>query len=72
MRSHGGETILVSGGFTAFVAPIAEAVGFVRFEANELSVRDGKLTGTVEGRIVDSRSQARYLGRGARQAWPGA
>jgi phosphoserine phosphatase len=54
MRLHGVETILVSGGFTAFVAPIAEAVGFARFEANELSVRDGKLTGTVEGRIVDS------------------
>jgi len=54
MRLHGAETILVSGGFTAFVAPIAEAVGFERFVANELSVHDGKLTGTVEGPIVDS------------------
>ena len=54
MRKYGAETILVSGGFTAFVAPIAEAVGFERFVANDLSVRDGKLTGTVEGRIVDS------------------
>ena len=54
MRLHAAETILVSGGFTAFVAPIAEAVGFERFVANELSVRDGKLAGTVEGRIVDS------------------
>ena len=54
MRLHGAETILVSGGFTAFVAPIAEAVGFERFEANELEVRDGMLTGAVTGRIVDS------------------
>ena len=54
MRLHGGETILVSGGFTAFVEPIAEAVGFERFVANELTVLDGKLTGTVEDRIVDS------------------
>ena len=54
MRLHGAETILVSGGFTAFVAPIAEAVGFERFVANDLSVADGQLTGTVEGRIVDS------------------
>jgi phosphoserine phosphatase len=54
MRLHGAETILVSGGFSPFVAPIAEAVGFERFEANELTVRDGKLTGEVEGRIVDS------------------
>ncbi len=54
MRLHGAETILVSGGFSPFVAPIAEAVGFERFEANELKVREGKLTGEVEGRIVDS------------------
>jgi phosphoserine phosphatase len=54
MRLHGAETVLVSGGFTAFVAPIAKAVGFERFVANELAVRDGKLAGTVEGGIVDA------------------
>lgn len=55
MRARGAETILVSGGFTSFVAPIAERVGFDRFEANVLSARDGKLTGVTEGRIVDAR-----------------
>lgn len=54
MRSRGAETILVSGGFTAFVAPIARQVGFDRFEANVLATNGGRLTGTVEGRIVDS------------------
>jgi len=54
LRLHAVETILVSGGFTAFVEPIAKTVGFNRFEANVLGVRDGKLTGEVEGRIVDS------------------
>jgi phosphoserine phosphatase len=54
MRAHGAETILVSGGFTAFVEPIAQAVGFDRFEANLLTVRDRRLAGRVEGRIVDS------------------
>ncbi len=54
MRERGAETILVSGGFTAFVAPIAEKIGFNRFEANVLGVRDGKLTGVTGGRIVDS------------------
>ena len=54
MRRQGAETILVSGGFTAFVEPVAKTVGFERFEANELGARDGKLTGKVEGRIVDS------------------
>jgi len=55
MRARGAETILVSGGFTAFVAPIAEQIGFHRYEANTLSVSDGKLTGVTEGRIIDSR-----------------
>jgi phosphoserine phosphatase len=55
MRSRDAETILVSGGFTAFVAPIAEAIGFNRFEANVFGTCDGKLSGTVDGRIVDSR-----------------
>ena len=54
MRRRGAETILVSGGFTAFVGPIAEAVGFDRFEANLLSVDNGLLAGRVEGRIVNA------------------
>jgi phosphoserine phosphatase len=55
MRARGGRAILVSGGFTAFVEPIAKQLGFDRFEANVLGVHGGKLTGMTEGRIVDSR-----------------
>jgi phosphoserine phosphatase len=54
MRAHGAEAILVSGGFTSFVGPIARTVGFDRFEANVLAVGGGRLTGAVTGRIVDS------------------
>jgi phosphoserine phosphatase len=54
MRAKGAETLLVSGGFTAFVEPIARQVGFDRFEANILGVADGKLSGRTEGPIVDS------------------
>ena len=61
MRSKGAETILVSGGFTAFVAPIAEDVGFDRFEANVLTVSRGKLAGTTEGRIVDAAVKRQVL-----------
>lgn len=61
MRARGAGTILVSGGFTAFVAPIAETIGFEGFEANVLAVSDGKLTGAVEGRIVDSRVKREVL-----------
>jgi phosphoserine phosphatase len=55
MGARGAETILVSGGFTAFVEPIAERIGFNRFEANVLAARGGRLTGVTEGQIVDSR-----------------
>ena len=55
MRSRGAMTLLVSGGFTAFVGPIAQRIGFERFEANVLGVHGGRLTGVTEGRIVDSR-----------------
>jgi phosphoserine phosphatase len=55
MRARGAKTILVSGGFTAFVEPIARQIGFDRFEANVLGADDGRLTGLTEGRIVDSR-----------------
>lgn len=55
MRRRGATTILVSGGFTAFVGPIAERIGFDRFEANVLGVEAGKLTGFTSGPIVDSR-----------------
>ena len=55
MRARGAMTILVSGGFTAFVHPIARQLGFERFEANVLGVANGSLTGATEGRTVDSR-----------------
>ena len=54
MRKRGATTILVSGGFTSFVAPIAREIGFDRHDANVLAVHAGELTGTVSGRIVDS------------------
>ena len=54
MKARGGETILVSGGFTAFVEPTARRIGFDLFEANILGARDGKLSGQTEGRVVDS------------------
>jgi len=55
MRARGTETILVSGGFTAFVEPIARQIGFDRFEANILGTRGGKLTGVTDGPVVDAR-----------------
>ena len=54
MAARGTTTMLVSGGFTAFAGPVGEMLGFDRVEANLLEIVDGKLTGRVTGRIVDS------------------
>ena len=44
---------LVSGGFIEVVAPLAAELGITDVRANKLSVRNGVLTGEVEGDIVD-------------------
>jgi phosphoserine phosphatase len=54
MRAHGAQTLLVSGGFTDFVAPIAQQLGFDDFSANVLERDDDTLTGRTQGPIVDS------------------
>jgi phosphoserine phosphatase len=61
MTAKGAETLLVSGGFTGFVQPVAEALGFSRFEANTLEIEDSKLTGKVIGKIVDAARKRQAL-----------
>lgn len=60
MKKHGALTVLVSGGFTDFVRPIARDLGFQRLRANYLGVKDGKLTGTTVGKIVDAQAKRRF------------
>lgn len=52
MRAHGAWTCLISGGFTLFTNAIAAKIGFQETRANELKVRDGKLTGEVTEPIL--------------------
>src|SRR5437660_9248330 len=48
MRANGAYTCVVSGGFTAFMAPLAAAIGFDEYHANTLLVdATGRLTGEV-------------------------
>jgi phosphoserine phosphatase len=54
MRAGGAKTLLISGGFTAFADPVGNAVGFDWVQANVLAQEDGRLTGDVDGRIVDA------------------
>jgi phosphoserine phosphatase len=59
MKNHGALTVLVSGGFTDFVRPIAAELGFDRIRANTLGVRDGRLTGKTIGPVVDGAAKRR-------------
>jgi phosphoserine phosphatase len=48
MRAHGAYTCVVTGGFTAFMAPLAAAIGFDESHANTLLTDStGRLTGEV-------------------------
>jgi phosphoserine phosphatase len=52
MRANGAYTCLISGGFTLFTNAVAAMIGFQENRANELLIRDGKLTGEVREPIV--------------------
>ncbi len=52
MNSMGALTVLVSGGFTFFVERVARLAGFQRFQANELLIDGGALTGKVRAPIL--------------------
>src|SRR3546814_14013901 len=54
MKAHGAYSLLVSGGFMPFAGPVAEAIGFDKVVANELDIREGKLTARVLDPAVDS------------------
>jgi phosphoserine phosphatase len=45
MRARGAYTCLFSGGFTLFTYAVAAIIGFMENRANELYLRDGKLSG---------------------------
>ncbi len=58
---HGVRTLLISGGFTYFTERLRQRFGFTYTRANTLEVRDGSLTGRVNGRIVDAQCKAETL-----------
>jgi phosphoserine phosphatase len=54
MAANGAHTLLVSGGFTAFTAPVAAEIGFAAQHANTLLIENGRLIGKVARPIVDA------------------
>jgi phosphoserine phosphatase len=61
--SVGAKTMLASGGFTFFTDRLQRRLGLDFTCSNVLDVRDGILTGRIEGAIVDAQGKAAALAR---------
>lgn len=61
MRGWGAHGLLVSGGFTDFVAAVVGMAGFDSMAANQLGIDGDLLDGSVKGAIVDAAEKARQL-----------
>jgi phosphoserine phosphatase len=62
-RAAGIRTLLVSGGFTFFTERLKPRLGLDYTAANTLEVAAGKLTGRIQGDIVDAQGKADWLNR---------
>jgi len=60
-RAAGLHVMLVSGGFTWFTEKLRARLHLDRAHANTLDIRDGYLTGQVQGPIIDAQAKARLL-----------
>ena len=62
LRSLGYRTAILSGGFTYFGEHLKEQLGIDYVYANELEIKNGKLTGRVASPVVDGARKAALLG----------
>src|SRR5690606_23568187 len=61
MRAQGAYAALVSGGFTDFTGPVANALGFDEHRANTLLAEEGVLTGHVALPILGREAKVQAL-----------
>lgn len=61
MRHAGATCVLVSGGFTFFTSAVAGQIGFHFHHGNTLGTDGEKLTGSVEGAILDKHAKLNFL-----------
>jgi phosphoserine phosphatase len=62
-RNVGAKTLLVSGGFTFFTDRLKTRLGIDHTASNTLGVAGGKLTGHIEGNIIDADAKAEWVRR---------
>ncbi|MDP9988161.1 phosphoserine phosphatase SerB [Arthrobacter sp. FW306-05-C] len=60
-KAAGHTVAVVSGGFNQILEPIAADLGLDYWQANELEIVDGALTGRVLGAVVDRAAKEKYL-----------
>lgn len=61
LRGLGYKTAILSGGFNYFAEGLQRKLGIDYVFANELEIKDGKVTGRVTGRVVDGERKAELL-----------
>ena len=61
LKKYGFKTAILSGGFTYFGTYLQKELGIDYMYANELEIKEGKLTGNYIGEIVDGNKKAEYL-----------
>jgi phosphoserine phosphatase len=61
LKQRGIKVALVSGGFTYFTERLKLEYGLDYALANQLEIKDNRLTGTVVGNIVGAAAKARFL-----------
>ena len=63
LNAQGHHTAILSGGFDYFARRVQEHLGVSEQHANHLQIRDGRLTGEVDGPIVDGERKVALLRR---------
>lgn len=61
LKYYGYKTAILSGGFTYFGEYLQKELGIDYVHANQLEIKNGKLTGKYLGEIVDGQKKAEYL-----------
>jgi len=61
LKAYGFKTAILSGGFTYFGKHLQKKLGIDFVFANQLDIKDGKVTGDVTGEIVDGAMKAKLL-----------
>ncbi len=61
LKRLGYKTAILSGGFTYFAKGLQDKLGIDYVYANELEIKQGKVTGKVTGQVVDGKRKAALL-----------